>query len=184
MSSERAGAGHEALRRAFDESFAVPVVAPACAQERLLLVGLGGARFALRIDEIEGLHEGRRIVPIPGGSSVFLGLAGVRGWVVSVFDLAALLGAGAPPPRRPWIVLARARERVGLLVAEIEGHVDVARTAIHGAVDAEGADRAARTRHVVAVAEVGGALVSVVSVPSVLRAIAALGRAGAATGGL
>jgi purine-binding chemotaxis protein CheW len=175
--------GAEALRRAFDERFAAPVAERPGPGERLLLVGLGGARFALRIDEIAGLHEARAIVRLPGGTAVFVGLAGIRGRVVPVFDLAAILGAAAPGRRR-WIVLAEAGERIGLAVGQIEGHAEIDRAAIHAVSSAKDAGgRGAPSPHVAAIAEVSGALVPVASVPSVVSAIADLARRAPREGG-
>ncbi|MFT3767669.1 MAG: chemotaxis protein CheW [Minicystis sp.] len=164
----------ESLRRAFDERFAEPAAARAPEGERLLLVDLGGARVALRVGELSGLHPVGKIVRLPGGSADLVGITGIRGRVVPVFDLAALLGA--PPAARPrrFIALAGAGERVGLLVAEIEGWVEIGRAEIRAAAGDAGG------HHVPELACVSGALLPVPSIPSLLREIAARAHQGGA----
>lgn len=159
------GSSAEALRRAFDERFAEPVAPHVADTERLLLADLGGARVALRLREIAGLAAAPTLVRLPGGSPGFVGLAGIRGRVLPVFSLAALLGVTAPPPARGSIVMVGDGERAGLLVAGVEGWIEVARGDLHTGDGGE-------------VARVAGALVPIPSVPALLREIAARARAG------
>lgn len=163
----------EALRRAFDERFAAPMAPRTEHIERLLLVELGGARFALRFAELAGIHVGRTIVRVPGGTPGFLGLSGIGGRVVPVFDLAALLGVGAAPPQARWIVLAGGAERVGLLVADVAGHAEIARADL---LPPEGVEAPGPRRHIRELARVLGALIPVAAVGSVIAEIAARAR--------
>jgi purine-binding chemotaxis protein CheW len=118
------GALAAALRRAFDERFAAPPEIHAAPAERVLVVGVDGARLAVRLGEIAGVHAVGRVVRLPGGSPGFLGLTGVRGRVLPVFDLAVLTGAAANRRAPRWIVEVAA-ERVGLAVDALEGHVEL-----------------------------------------------------------
>lgn len=119
------------LRRTFDASFAAPRQ-PAAGHEALLALRVGGSVFAARLREVRGLGKLRRCVPLPDPPPGLLGLAGLRGRLVAVFDLAQLLGeAGAEPPE--WIVLAGSDEPVGLAVTRLEGQLEAAPEAIHAA---------------------------------------------------
>jgi chemotaxis signal transduction protein len=113
---------HE-LRRAFDASFAVLGDAGA-AHVDLLAVTIAGHPHAIRLSEIAGMFVGRTIARTPTRRVELLGLAGFRGAIVPVFDLAMLLGLPrASSPR--WIAIA-SQARVGLAFDAFDGHRRVA----------------------------------------------------------
>jgi len=127
------------LRREFDLSFAQAWPTETPDMQHLLAVSVGGDPYALRVDEIGGLFVDRRVVPVPTPMSELLGVAGFRGQVAPVYDLAALLGY----PRRPgqrWLILVRHVQFVALafdafdaqLAATPDQLVPLARTALHG----------------------------------------------------
>lgn len=132
MSGDEHGRALE-LRRAFDASFALPVRARAADVERLLLLHFGSDGYALRLAEIGGLTAARKIVPIGSAIPEVLGLAGVRGNLVPVYSLSALLGYGleAEPPR--WFVACRDPEPVALGFAGFDGYAEREMTALHAA---------------------------------------------------
>lgn len=115
-----------ALRREFDLSFAQ---APRMATEQranLLAIRIGGDPYAIRVCDIGGIHVGYHIMPLPTPVPELLGVAGFRGQIVPVYDLAALLGyARAAAPR--WLVLLwqREREAVALAFESFEMHFSV-----------------------------------------------------------
>ena len=116
----------EELRRAFDESFTRPAAGDDEEVEHLLAVRVGSQAYAVRLAEVRGLHPAKRIIAAPTREPAFLGLAGLRGTVVPVFGLAALLGheAGRAPA---WIILPAGREDVALAFEGYEGHWTVPR---------------------------------------------------------
>lgn len=126
----------ERLRREFDESFATPE------GERpelvpLLAIRVGGRPFALSLSELGGTAAGARIAPVPARSPALLGLAGIRGRVVPVFDLASLFGEAKPEATPRWIALSQGNEAIGLAFSELEGHLE-RRPEELGAYSAEG----------------------------------------------
>lgn len=130
------------LRQAFDAGFAErhPVEPPP--EDPLLAVRAGGVPFAVPLADLAGVHAAARIVPLPDGAPGLLGLAGVRGRVVAVHDLAAAAGAGAlaGPPR--WLLVARGAEPIALAVEAVEGHLSRRRGDAAGAapvIEREGA---------------------------------------------
>ena len=124
------------LREAFDSAFALPPVQRDDGREVFLIVGAGSGRYAARLDALLGLERGRKIVPLPSPAPGLLGLAGFRGQLIPVFDLAMLLGAsaagrgsgpGVPQgevARGPqWLVLCKGQPAVALAFGRFEGLV-------------------------------------------------------------
>lgn len=106
-----------ALRREFDGSFAQAPRLEREPLEGLLAIRLGGDPYAIRVSEIGGIHADRRIMPLPTPVPELLGVAGLRGQIAPVYDLAALLGyARASSPR--WLILLRGTPtRLGVALA-------------------------------------------------------------------
>jgi purine-binding chemotaxis protein CheW len=71
-----------------------------------------------------------------------LGLAGIRGNLVPVYALAALLGHEAREPPR-WFALSSGSDRVALAFAELEGYLERPRSEVRAAAEGE-----ARRAHV------------------------------------
>src|SRR6185369_1555454 len=79
-----------ALRREFDASFAQPNSQDVAAQVKLLVVQVGDAQFALRLDEALGLHACPKLVALPVARPALLGLAGIRGQLIVVYRLSSI----------------------------------------------------------------------------------------------
>ncbi len=122
--SERAAA----LRREFDQGFALPPHAEALATEDFLAVRIGVEACALRLSEVAGLYADRKITPVPGGGPAQLGIAGFRGTILPVYSLQALLGRPSPELPR-WLVVA-AGAPLALGFEAFQGHLRVAREAV------------------------------------------------------
>jgi purine-binding chemotaxis protein CheW len=117
----------EALRSAFDRSFAEPVAGAGPRMEHLLTIRVGGLPFAVRLSEAAGIFTGWAVVPLPGPRTELLGIAGHRGDLIPVYDLAALLGVETPAGsgRPGCFVLAASTEPVAFAVDRTDGHVRV-----------------------------------------------------------
>jgi chemotaxis signal transduction protein len=108
------------LGREFDGAFALPPSTADSDRVELLVIRVGNDRHAIRIEEIAGLHADRRTTRVPGPLPELLGVTGLRGAIIPVYDLRLLLGYPAGPPPR-WMVVARAAA-VGLAFDQLEGH--------------------------------------------------------------
>ncbi|HEX7602068.1 MAG TPA: chemotaxis protein CheW [Polyangiaceae bacterium] len=152
-----------ALRQAFDETFARPPRAGVTDLEDLLGIQVGGDPYAVRLGEIAGLFVDKRIVPLPSTMPGLLGVAGIRGGVVPVYGLYALLGYPTPatPPR--WFVLTG--ERVGLGFGDLDGYLRITSADV-AQVPSESAER-----HVRETVRVGGTQRAILSIPSVVETI-------------
>ncbi len=117
------------LRAAFDSAFAAPYAAQHRATTDYVAIRLGGHVHAVALNEIAGLYSRIAIVPCPSPLPELLGLAGFRGALVPVYDLAALLGH--PPVAGRWLALLADRS-VALAFDEFEEHfrVDTADLAV------------------------------------------------------
>jgi chemotaxis signal transduction protein len=94
------------LRASFDRAFSEPERDQAETRIDLLLIRVGRERFALKFSEIAALEADRTITAVPSEHSELVGIAGMRGAVVAVFDLATLLELPRPDGPR-WLVLAK-----------------------------------------------------------------------------
>jgi chemotaxis signal transduction protein len=159
------------LRHAFDLSFAEAPASGLAAVEDLLNIRLGATRYALRINEIAGLFADVKITPLPTTVPELLGISGLRGFILPVYDLRALLGHVVDTTPR-WLAIAAATS-VGLAFDAFEGQVRVAYEAIvphdHGNTG---------VRHVREVVQLNGVTRSMVSVASVLEEITTRARTG------
>ncbi len=118
------------LRHAFDAAFAQPTVASVeTASEGFLLVRIDATGYALRLSEIAGVFAGRKIVPLPSTLGEQLGLTAVRGAILPVYDLGALLGrARASAPR--WLAVTASTPPLALAFDALERHARVALDAL------------------------------------------------------
>jgi chemotaxis signal transduction protein len=110
-----------ALRREFDDGFSNAPETRDTSSQNFLGIRLGGDAFAIRVAEIAGMHKNRSVAAMPSQVPTFLGVAGFRGQIVPVYDLATLLGyADRTTPR--WMILVRTGEPVALAFDVFETH--------------------------------------------------------------
>ena len=96
------------LREDFDAMFAAAPPPPPEEAEGLLAIRVAGDPYALRMAEVGRLAPCRAVTPLPGAPLAFTGLAGLRGEVLPLWDLAGLLGYPPPRPHPRWLVCCRA----------------------------------------------------------------------------
>jgi chemotaxis signal transduction protein len=155
------------LRNAFDRARASPLSARAVEQvEGFLSIRVSGDPYALRVSEISGLANDRKIVTFPSSIPELLGLAGIRGGLISVYSLAALLGYGREADQARWLVLSRTEEPVGLAFSDFEGYLRVPLTQVYATEQREAAR--AHVKHVVRTAD---SVCGVVSIPDMVELI-------------
>jgi chemotaxis signal transduction protein len=111
------------LRSSFDQSFAEPRAEATGALEELLLIRVGVDPYVLRLSEVGALAADRAITPVPSLNPELLGVAGLRGSIIAVFDLAALLGQPALQKPR-WHALAKG-SRMAFAFSAFEGQLRV-----------------------------------------------------------
>jgi chemotaxis signal transduction protein len=154
------------LREAFDRSFADPPVLDATQFEPLLDVRCGDAAYALRVRDIGGLVADVRVTPVSTPIRELMGIVGIRGAILPVYDLGALLGHAADPSPR-WMAVAAGETPVGLAFSRLEGYLRLRADAIVAQGSSGATDHF--VRHVV---QLEAGMRPVVSIASVLDAIA------------
>lgn len=118
----------ETLRREFDAAFALPALEPAGDGEALLAIRVGERPYALRTRELIGMAVGQRLTPVPSAHPALVGLAGIRGTIVPVFELAILLGGTRPREGARWVAVSAGPEPLGFAFGELEGHLRLVRS--------------------------------------------------------
>ncbi|MDB6013550.1 MAG: cheW3-2 [Gammaproteobacteria bacterium] len=155
------------LRNAFDGARALPFLSEVREQiENLLALRVAGDAFAIRLSEISGLATDRKLVAFPSPVPELLGVAAIRGRLVPVYSLAALLGYSAPGTPGRWLVLCGTEEPVGLAINDFEGYVRVPLSQVYAAEQKD--DVTAHVKYVVRTADT---VRDVVSIPHIMEII-------------
>jgi purine-binding chemotaxis protein CheW len=92
-------------------------------REELVVVRLGGCRYALPMASVAEVGRPPALTRVPGLPGFVAGVANWRGRVLAVLDLRSLLAAGTAPldRRGRLVVLHSGGVRVGLLVESVAG---------------------------------------------------------------
>ena len=106
------------------------------ADEQLVIVRLGGCRYAVPMAAVAEVGRPPALTRVPGLPGWVAGVANWRGRVLAVLDLRPLLAADDPPldRRGRLVVLASGAVRVGLLVELVEGTLAVGPDAVRPAL--------------------------------------------------
>jgi len=156
------------LRDTFDRSYTLPPASAGIEQtENLLVIRMAGDPYALRVGEISGLTNNNQIVPLPGRTPELLGIAGIRGGLISVYSLAALLGYPREPNQGRWLALCGNENRVGLAFGNLEGYLRIAAPLVFAARQED-----AVRGHVKEVAHTANQVLAIVNIPLVMEMIA------------
>lgn len=154
----------------FDEERALPFAARSLEQaESLISIRVSGDAYLMRTSEISGLVTERKIVGFPTPVSELLGIAAVRGALLPVYSLAALLGYAAETEQTRWLVLCGAEDPLALAFSGFEGYLRVPLGEFYAAEQKDVAR--SRVKHVVRRAEMVRA---VISIPLIQEAIQTL----------
>jgi chemotaxis signal transduction protein len=119
------------LRRAFDESFARERGVERAGAIDLLMLRVDTQVYGVLLSEIAGLYNGKKITGFPSPIEELLGLVALRGTLVPVYDLGALLGGA--PKRTPSSTIVAKQAPLALAFDGLERHLRVDRAAISAA---------------------------------------------------
>ena len=98
---------------------------------RVIMVNLGGGRFAFETEYVEEVVRLKEVIPLPGLSAPFVGLTNVRGELVVVMEPGQLLAPGqsthsnSSVEKRLAVVLVHKGRRLALLVEDLLGSRDI-----------------------------------------------------------
>jgi chemotaxis signal transduction protein len=165
----RQGSAVTELRRAFDRSFAEAPAVETGAHDDLLDIRIGSDPYAVCLADAGGLFADRRVTPLPGSVTEMCGVVGLRGAVLPVYDLRALLGyAKGLVPR--WLLVI-AHTPVALAFDGFEGHLRVPHAAIATVPDR---NVSGRSPHIHQIVRTDTLVRPIIHMASVLEAIAVL----------
>lgn len=142
MSSRYEDLGRAAaeLRAEFDDAFAKNQLQSEETRVDVLAIRIAEQGYALRLAEVLAVHEGRKLVPVPTPAPSLLGLVGLRGSVVPIYDLRILLGHAAGP-LPSWFALVRGTSPIGVAFDALEAHLRLPASSLVGANSRTGAGR-------------------------------------------
>ncbi len=122
------------LRRVFDQARAVPSSTGVEVQtESLLAIRVARDPYAIRVSEISGISTDKKVVALPSPVPELLGVTGLRGAIVPVYSLAALLGYGQETGQVRWLVLCVTEEPFALAFSGFEGYLCVPQAELYSA---------------------------------------------------
>jgi chemotaxis signal transduction protein len=98
-----------------------------------LAVRVARDAYAIRVSEISGISTDRKVVALPSPIPELLGVAGLRGAIVPVYSLAALLGYGREAGQVRWLVLCGTDEPFALAFSGLEGYLRVPQAELYAA---------------------------------------------------
>jgi chemotaxis signal transduction protein len=154
------------LRQAFDAGFAALPAQRGDDIAQFLSLRIAGSAYAVALSEIEGFSAAGLIVGFPSALPELLGLAGLRGELLPVYSLEALLAGQVPGPAARWFFRSKGKDPVAFGFADFERHLDVPRAEILAAN--QGGQRA---QHLGAFVRQAGAVLAVIDVASLVHRI-------------
>ncbi|MES2070212.1 MAG: chemotaxis protein CheW [Pseudomonadota bacterium] len=157
------------LRQEFDTSFTRDPAGDAGQPENFLVLKIAGDAYALRVTQISGLYADKKITLLPSPLPELSGMAGFRGQVTPVYDLASLLGyprAAAPK----WITVLRHPAPVAVAFEEFHAHLSVAPAQITASSQAtlHGQHTDSHLQHAI---QANGSIFPIIHVQSILKDI-------------
>jgi len=126
------------LRESFDRSFALPVSSASDAFVGMLAIRVGRGQYAIRIADLADVQGACKAVSLPGARREMIGLAGIRGRLVAVYSLAALLGHG---DTKAWNWLAMCSspgQSLALAFDDLEGYVQASKADLYTTAQVDG----------------------------------------------
>jgi chemotaxis signal transduction protein len=151
------------LGRTFDRGFVEIQHIESVATEDFLSIHVGGDPYVLRLAEIGGIFVDKKVTDLPSHVAELKGIAGFRGAMLPVYDLAALLGY-PPANATRWMVRA-ADAPVALAFDAFDGHFRFPRDAVASH------DDSSSNEHIHEIVRAGDRARSIIHLPSVIAAI-------------
>ncbi len=134
----------EVLRAEFDEAFARARREEKSSTHGFLIVRIGELRRALPVEDIGGFFRCPPLTVLPSHHHAVVGLAGIGGALVVVYDGGLLLGRAPVRTNKGWLVILREDRTCAILCDEQLGYVVVSRDNIQSAPGRSGNEEPAR----------------------------------------
>jgi purine-binding chemotaxis protein CheW len=116
---------HAVLKRRAEQLARLPTSTQLGDEVEVLACRLGDERYALETRHLRAVQWASGITPVPSTPAWVLGIVSVRGEIVTLLDLSAMLGLGSSATMDaesyPVLLLGLAGLRAGLVVDEVLG---------------------------------------------------------------
>jgi chemotaxis signal transduction protein len=153
------------LRGNFDREFALPPRSTSVQTIGFLAIRLGAEPYAIRTAELIEVQVAPKLVALPGARREMVGLAGIRGRLVPVYDLAALVSHDEPEAKS-WLAICGTDQPLGLTFDEVLGYIQAAPGDLYPTAEGERSGG-----HVPEVLRQDGATRMVVSISSIFATL-------------
>ncbi len=130
MSTSDSASRARELAEAFDRAFALPERVAEESGMPALAIRAGSDAYVLPLDGLSAVSRRAKIVALPGAPLAQVGVAGIRGGLVAVFSLPALLGYDVPVAGLEWIAVTAGARPLALGFEVLEGQIAVPKTAV------------------------------------------------------
>jgi chemotaxis signal transduction protein len=157
------------LQQNFDHTFALPPSMDSPLDEDLLTIRVSGDPYAIRLVDIAEIISGCSVVSVPSVMPDLLGLAGIHGGIIPVFDLSSILGYGPDPGSPRWMTLCGSEEPVALAFSEFEGYLRLQKSALHA--DEDFREKREHVKYVTNIANTPDGARAVISIPLIMANI-------------
>jgi purine-binding chemotaxis protein CheW len=116
-------AAEAVLRRRAEQLARLPISPDAGDEVEVLAIRLGGERYAVETRCLRAVQWVSGVTPVPWTPSFVVGIVSVRGEIVTLLDLAAMIGVGAwvVTDPAPVLLMGLPGVRSGLVVDEVLG---------------------------------------------------------------
>jgi purine-binding chemotaxis protein CheW len=118
-------AGEAVLRRRAEQLARLPTSPDTGDEVEVLVIWLGGERYAVETRHLRAVQWASGVTPVPCTPSFVVGIVSVRGEIVTLLDLASMIGltawSGEPTDSCPVLLLGLSGLRSGLVVDEVVG---------------------------------------------------------------
>lgn len=121
------------LKATFDDAFAHANVPEAGCLENFLTIRANDEPIALMLREVALIRRCPPLTAAPSAHRALRGLMGLRGSVIAVYDIAALMTDLRARETGGWIVLCNVDRSVALLFDELTGYLQADERDIHSA---------------------------------------------------
>ncbi len=115
----------EVLKRRAEQLAKLPLSPDAGDEVEVLVCRLGGERYAVETRHLRAVQWASGITPVPSTHGFVMGIVSVRGEIVTLLDLAAMIGLSSIGPKEgeacPALLLGLPGLRSGLVVDEVLG---------------------------------------------------------------
>ncbi len=143
----------------------------------LLLFRIGEEWYSVKVSDVREIFQEYSVTPVPGVPSWVLGVVNVRGEILSVTDLARMMGMGEVGTSAegilPAIVISNGAVVTALVVDEIGDIVDVPDDSIEPPISI--IDRA-QAEYIAGSVHIGDIMVGLISVDKMLEPVTTSGR--------